>query len=103
MGDGVVYRTGLENLAGNAQETAETQEFCGSRPAPDALFTGRSAGCDGAKVGTDEDDEDEDAYGRTGVRVECWVCHGSGIDYDTCLTCGGFGWFNESPAQEKTK
>lgn len=39
---------------------------------------------------------DEDAYGRTGVRQECWTCNGSGMEYaETCVVCGGYGWINE--------
>lgn len=35
-----------------------------------------------------------DAYGRTGEKEHCWVCDGKGVDFgQTCLTCGGLGWF----------
>lgn len=45
---------------------------------------------------TPSDEVEEDAYGRVGERVGCWVCHGSGTEYgETCVTCGGFGWVNE--------
>lgn len=41
-------------------------------------------------------DKDPDAYGRTGEKSECCVCHGSGFEYDeTCVQCGGFGWVRE--------
>lgn len=48
----MVYCSGLENLAGKVPETAETAELCGFGDAQDALFTERSDGRDGAKVGT---------------------------------------------------
>lgn len=42
------------------------------------------------------DEVEEDAYGRTGERSECFVCGGSGIEYDeTCLNCGGYGWVRD--------
>jgi hypothetical protein len=55
-GGRVVECSGLENLAGNVPETAEMAGFCGSQDAQDALFTERSAGPDGAQVGTRHSD-----------------------------------------------
>lgn len=94
-GGRVVYCSGLENLAGKAPETAEMADFCGLERAPDAMFANCSADSDGAQVGT-PDEEPEDAYGRTGTRVECWECYGSGDSWgETCVSCGGYGWINE--------
>lgn len=39
------------------------------------------------------DEEEPDAYGRTGERSDCWVCGSTGTEYgETCVTCGWFGW-----------
>lgn len=39
------------------------------------------------------DDEEPDAYGRTGEQSDCGVCGATGVEYgETCVTCGGFGW-----------
>lgn len=41
-------------------------------------------------------EEEEDAYGRTGERSECWECGGCGMSYaETCVTCGGYGWVRD--------
>jgi hypothetical protein len=64
----VVDCSGLENLAGKSPETAETVDLCGSHPAQDATFTGRSARRDGAKVGTPAD-----ALAMLIVAIE-WEC-----------------------------
>ena len=41
----------------------------------------------------DEDDFEPDAYERTGERMDCSCCGGTGVEYDeTCLICGGKGW-----------
>lgn len=48
----MVYCSGLENLDGKPQKTAENAESCGFYGAQDATFTNRSAGCEVAKVGT---------------------------------------------------
>jgi hypothetical protein len=64
----VVECSGLENLAGKPPETAETVDLCGPQPAQDATFTGRSAGRDGANVGTAVD-----ALAMLIVAIE-WEC-----------------------------
>jgi len=52
----------------------------------------------------DREEEEPDAYGRTGERYDCMTCGGSGREYDeTCLGCGGLGWCREKKLNEYMK
>lgn len=43
------------------------------------------------------EDEEPDAYGRTGARSDCWCCGATGVEYgETCVTCGGYGWVRDA-------
>lgn len=48
----MVYCSGLENLAGKPQETAENAEICALGDAPEAMFAEGSASSVGLQVGT---------------------------------------------------
>lgn len=47
----------------------------------------------------DEEDDEPDAYGRTGEQYDCGTCGSTGIEYgETCVTCGGYGWVKSDAA-----
>lgn len=50
------------------------------------------------------EDDDADAYGRTGEKMNCDCCGGRGVEYDeTCVTCGGFGWVRTATTQGESE